>query len=197
MVMLNGQPLGRFAAQRTDRHRLAVQYVFQNPYGSLNPRRTIRQILEQPLRHVPPGSQRDPLTRVLDRVSLSAAMLDRYPRQLSGGQRQRVAIARALIVEPELLVCDEVTSALDVSVQAVIMRLLDDLRQQGLSMLFVTHNLGLVRSIAQDIAVMASGKIVEYGPTPKVLAKPSSPEAAALLAALPRLETERAAGLQE
>jgi peptide/nickel transport system ATP-binding protein len=188
-VMLNGHALGRSAAQRTDRQRLAVQYVFQNPYGSLNPRRTIRRILQQPLRHLPPGSQPDPLTRVLDRVSLSAALLDRYPHQLSGGQRQRVAIARALVVEPDLLVCDEVTSALDVSVQAVILRLLDDLRQQGLSMLFVTHNLGLVRSIAQDIAVMASGQIVEYGPAPEVLAKPSSPQTAALLAALPRLES--------
>jgi peptide/nickel transport system ATP-binding protein len=194
-VKLNGQVLGRGAAQRTDRQRLAVQYVFQNPYGSLNPRRNIRRILEQPLRHLPPGSQRDPLTRVLDRVSLSPSVLERYPHQLSGGQRQRVAIARALIVEPELLVCDEVTSALDVSVQAVIMRLLDDLRQEGLAMLFVTHNLGLIRSIAQDVAVMASGKIVEYGAAPDVLAQPSSPEAAALLAALPRLETGGAKGV--
>jgi len=193
-VMLDGQPLGRSAPQRTDRQRRAVQYIFQNPYGSLNPRRTIRRILEQPLRHLPPGGQRDPLTRALDRVSLPATVLDRYPHQLSGGQRQRVAIARALILEPELLVCDEVTSALDVSVQAVIMRLLDDLRQQGLSMLFVTHNLGLVPSIAQDVVVMASGQVVESGQAPAVLARPSSPETAALLAALPRLEAEGAAG---
>ncbi len=193
-VTLDGHVLGRSAARRTDRQRLAVQYIFQNPYGSLNPRRTIRRILEQPLRHLPPGGQRDPLTRVLDRVSLPASMLDRYPHQLSGGQRQRVAIARALIVEPELLVCDEVTSALDVSVQAVIMRLLEDLRQQGLSMLFVTHNLGLVPSIAQDVVVMASGQVVEFGPAPAVLGKPSSPVTAALLAALPRLETDGATG---
>jgi peptide/nickel transport system ATP-binding protein len=191
-VVLDGRTLGRSARERTDQQRRSVQYVFQNPYGSLNPRRTIRRILEQPMRYVPPNSEADPLARVLGQVSLPTAILDRYPHQLSGGQRQRVAIARALVVGPSLLVCDEVTSSLDVSVQAVIVRLLDGLRQQGLSLLFVTHNLGLVPSVAQEVAVMAAGRIVEYGPVSDVLRAASARETVALLAALPRLGSENA-----
>jgi peptide/nickel transport system ATP-binding protein len=114
----------------------------------------------------------------------------RYPHELSGGQRQRVAIARALIVDPKLLVCDEVTSALDVSVQAVIIELLDQLRRdRQLSMLFVTHNLALVHSVADEIAVILDGRIVERGPVDRVLTQPSSQETQTLLANVPRLAT--------
>ena len=127
---------------------------------------------------------------MLDRVSLAASYVDRYPDQLSGGERQRVAIARALVVSPAILVCDEVTSALDVSVQAAIVELLAELqRELGLAMLFVTHNLPLVRSIAQRVAVMSAGRIVELGPVERVLHSPSDDYTQRLLADTPSLET--------
>ena len=153
-----------------------IQYIFQNPYGSLNPRRTIGQIVRQPVDLFGTGSGREAdklVGEMLERVSLTAAYAERYPDQLSGGERQRVAIARALVCEPAVLVCDEVTSALDVSVQAAIVELLAELqRDLGLSMLFVTHNLPLVRSIAQRVAVMNEGRIVELGAVDSVLFEP-------------------------
>ena len=127
---------------------------------------------------------------MLDRVSLAKSYVDRYPDQLSGGERQRVAIARALVVSPAVLVCDEVTSALDVSVQAAIVELLGQLqRELGLAMLFVTHNLPLVRSIAQRVAVMSAGRIVELGPVEQVLQSPRDDYTQRLLADTPSLET--------
>src|SRR5207244_3367692 len=147
-----------------------------NPYGSLNPRQTIGQIIGQPLRVFGTASGREADRRVaemLERVSLTAAYARQYPDQLSGGERQRVAIARALVCEPDVLVCDEVTSALDVSVQAAIVDLLGALQREfGLAMLFVTHNLPLVRSIAQRVAVMSKGRIVELGNVDRVLHAP-------------------------
>ena len=126
---------------------------------------------------------------MLERVSLSADYAGRYPDQLSGGERQRVAIARALVCEPDVLICDEVTSALDVSVQAAIVELLGALqRDLGLAMLFVTHNLPLVRSIAQRVAVMSAGRIVELGPVDQVLMDPSDDYTRRLLADTPSLE---------
>ena len=167
------------ARARTAAAREAIQYVFQNPYSSLNPRRSIEESIAQPLhytRSIPaaPRSTAASATR-WTACRCSAAVRRRFPHELSGGQRQRVAIARALIVEPRLLVCDEVTSALDVSVQAVVIELLDELRRRrGLSMLFVTHNLALVHSVADEIAVIQEGRIVERGPVERVLARPTS-----------------------
>jgi len=130
---------------------------------------------------------------MLQKVSLSAGYARRYPDQLSGGERQRVAIARALISSPSILVCDEVTSALDVSVQAAIVELLGQLqRDLGLSMVFVTHNLPLVRSIAQKVAVLSEGSIVEYGETAQMLANPQQPYTRQLIANTPSLETAAA-----
>src|SRR5205823_10776322 len=148
------------------------------PYSSLNPRKTIGQIVGQPLRLFFDARGADAHRRVveaLDRVALSSSVVDRYPHQLSGGDRQRVAIARALVANPALLICDEVTSALDVSVQAAIVDLLAELqREMQLSLLFVTHNLALIRTIAQEAAGMSAGRIVEYGKVDTVLDAPQA-----------------------
>jgi peptide/nickel transport system ATP-binding protein len=193
LISLRGQPLADSARLRTREDRQAIQYVFQNPYGSLNPRKTIGQIVRQPLGvfGTATGAAADKqVEEMLDRVSLASSYVDRYPDQLSGGERQRVAIARALVVSPAILVCDEVTSALDVSVQAAIVELLAELqRELGLAMLFVTHNLPLVRSIAQRVAVMSAGRIVELGPVEQVLQSPRDDYTQRLLADTPSLET--------
>jgi peptide/nickel transport system ATP-binding protein len=191
-ISLAGAELARSARARPAAAREAIQYVFQNPYSSLNPRRSIAESIAQPLHYIEEHPDRAEIdrrvTRALDSVSLSPAVRRRFPHELSGGQRQRVAIARALIVEPRVLVCDEVTSALDVSVQAVIIELLDTLRRsRGLSMLFVTHNLALVHSVADQIAVVQDGEIVEHGSVEQVLSSPSSDETRALVANVPRL----------
>jgi peptide/nickel transport system ATP-binding protein len=169
-----------------------IQYVFQNPYGSLNPRHTVGQTIRQPLEvfKKAAGSKADSIVvEMLDRVSLPSTYAHRYPDQLSGGERQRVAIARALACEPSILICDEVTSALDVSVQASIVELLAALqRDLGLAMLFVTHNLPLVRSIAQRVAVMSHGKIIELDGVDQILERPAEPYTRRLLADTPSLE---------
>ncbi|HEX3630104.1 MAG TPA: ABC transporter ATP-binding protein [Candidatus Dormibacteraeota bacterium] len=191
-IAYKGTPLAAVARARPREIRRSIQYVFQNPYGSLNPRRTIRQIISQPL-EIFGNVKRDQVDRrvaeMLERVSLTASYANRFPDQLSGGERQRVAIARALICEPSILICDEVTSALDVSVQAAIVELLHGLqRDLGLAMLFVTHNLPLVRSIAQRVAVMSKGRIVELGAVSDILETPKDPYTSRLLADTPSLE---------
>jgi peptide/nickel transport system ATP-binding protein len=191
-ITLNGAPLAMSARNRTREHRRMIQYVFQNPYGSLNPRRTIGNIIRQPLEifgHMKGNAADKKVAEMLDRVALTGAFAARFPDQLSGGERQRVAIARALVCEPSVLVCDEVTSALDVSVQAAIVELLASLqRDLGLSMLFVTHNLPLVRSIAQRVAVMSEGRIVELGSVEQILESPVNPYTRRLLSDTPSLE---------
>jgi peptide/nickel transport system ATP-binding protein len=193
-ILLRGEPLALTSRGRPREVRRAIQYVFQNPYGSLNPRRTIGQIVRQPIDLF--GGVDDPDARVgemLERVSLTARYADRFPDQLSGGERQRVAIARALVCGPSVLVCDEVTSALDVSVQAAIVELLAELqRDLGLAMLFVTHNLPLVRSIAGRVAVMSSGRIVELGTVESVIHSPADEYTRRLLADTPTLESASA-----
>jgi peptide/nickel transport system ATP-binding protein len=201
-IALGGAGLPRAARQRSSETRRRIAYIFQNPYGSLNPRQTIGQIVGQPLRVFGIASGREADRRIadmLERVSLTAAYARRYPDQLSGGERQRVAIARALVCDPSVLICDEVTSALDVSVQAAIVELLGSLqRDLGLSMLFITHNLPLVRSIAQRVAVLSQGDIVELGETERVLTDPQQPYTRQLLADTPSLETATAeAGADE
>jgi peptide/nickel transport system ATP-binding protein len=189
-ILLNGAPLADAARDRPREQRRTIQYVFQNPYGSLNPRRTIGHILRQPLELFGHAKNADAkVAEMLDRVSLSASYAHRYPDQLSGGERQRVAIARALVCDPQVLICDEVTSALDVSVQAAIVELLASLqRDLGLAMLFVTHNLPLVRSIAQRVAVMSHGRIVELGGVDEILGSPSDEYTKRLLSDTPSLE---------
>jgi peptide/nickel transport system ATP-binding protein len=191
-VSLAGQRLAAAARRRSRESRRLIQYVFQNPYASLNPRRTVGQTIARQLELFFPDIGRDVGRRVaecLERVALSEAAMNRFPDQLSGGERQRVAIARALAAEPALLVCDEVTSALDVSVQAAIVDLLADLRSQmGLSILFITHNLALIRTIADRVCVMTNGRIVESGTVADVFERPSAEYTRQLLANTPSIE---------
>jgi len=198
-IRLGDKQLETAARSRSTESRRQIQYIFQNPYGSLNPRKTVGETVGQPLAIFGLASGREAQQRVgemLEQVSLSASYARRYPDQLSGGERQRVAIARALISSPSILICDEVTSALDVSVQAAIVELLGSLqRELGLSMVFVTHNLPLVRSIAQKVAVLADGNIVEYGETAAVLANPQQPYTRELIANTPSLETATGAAV--
>jgi peptide/nickel transport system ATP-binding protein len=196
-MSFRGKPLPPGSRARDADTRREIQYVFQSPYNSLNPRKTISQIIEQPLRHFfsTGGSDgRGKVRAALDRVQLSTTCLDRYPHQLSGGERQRVAIARALVAEPQLLVCDEVTSALDVSVQAAIIDVLAELqRELHIGLLFVTHNLALIRTLSQEVAVMNEGRIVERGLVDNVLDAPKADYTRKLLSDTPSLEAALAA----
>jgi peptide/nickel transport system ATP-binding protein len=177
--------------------RARVQIVFQDPYGSLDPRLRVEQTLDEGMCSLRPqwdaAERSSRIDRLLEEVGLPIDARRRYPHQFSGGQRQRVAIARALSVEPELLVCDEPTSALDVSVQAQVLNLLRELQaRRGLACLFITHNLAVVETMADEVAVMYLGRIVERGPVDRVLAAPAHPYTRALLAAVPRLDRDRA-----
>jgi len=174
---------------RTDQRK--IQMVFQDPYSSLNPRLTVGGMLHELLRvhHVVPGTEVESYTReLLGLVGLGEEAVHAYPRQFSGGQRQRVAIARALALRPELLVADEPVSALDVSVQATILNLLQDLRAElGLTLLLISHNLAVVRHLCDRIAVMYLGRIIEVAPTETLFASPQHPYTQGLLAAIPRM----------
>jgi peptide/nickel transport system ATP-binding protein len=190
-IALHGGPLAHRARDRPRLTLKQIQCVFQNPYTSLNPRKTVGQIVAEPVARflgLPRREQTGRVVAALDDVSLGSGFLARYPDQLSGGERQRVAIARALVVEPDLLVCDEVTSALDVSVQAVIVELLRTVTaRRHLAMIFITHNLALVRSVAQFAVVLRQGQVVEAGPAGQVLSRPGSDYTARLMADVPRL----------
>lgn len=169
-------------------HRRALQMVFQDPYASLNRRMTIRAILEEPLRvhDVPRDTWDSRIEWLLDTVGLPKSAQESYPHAFSGGQRQRIGIARALAVDPEFLVADEPVSALDVSVQAQVLNLLSDLKQDlGLAMLFIAHDLAVVRHIADRVMVMYLGQIVEEGPVDQLFANPVHPYTEALLSAVP------------
>jgi peptide/nickel transport system ATP-binding protein len=190
-VALHGAPLARAARDRPKQALRQIQCVFQNPYTSLNPRKTVGQIVAEPLPRllgIPRAQQAARVAAALEDVALGAGAAARYPDQLSGGERQRVAIARALVAEPDLLVCDEITSALDVSVQAVIVELLRAAAaQRKLAMIFITHNLALARGMAQSAVVLRDGAVVEAGPAEQVLARPATRYTARLLADVPKL----------
>ena len=195
-VRLNGAMLAHRARGRLPDQRREIQYVFQSPYASLNPRHTIAQSVATPLRVFFGLGRREARGRVeelLERVRLSSSAADKYPDQLSGGERQRVAVARALAAEPSVIICDEITSALDVSVQAAIVQMLARLQREiGLSLLFITHDLALVRTVSDRVAVMSSGEIVESGVTDEVFADPRAPYTRRLLDDTPDLKLDPA-----
>ncbi len=181
-IFMEGMPINEVDIRQIARH---VQPVFQDPYSSLNPRKTIESIVSLPLKVHNIGdaeSQRKRVEEVLEMCEMPKRLVHSYPSQLSGGQRQRVAIARALVMKPEILVCDEPTSALDVSVQAHILNLLQDLRDElNLTYVFISHNLAVVEHLADTVAVMYLGRLIEYGPKDQIFNDPKHPYTRALL----------------
>ena len=192
-IVYLGNRIDGFDSKRMRPLRRDMQIVFQDPYGSLSPRLSIGQIIEEGLLTQtptpPPEDRRNRVARALHEVGLDPAMLDRYPHEFSGGQRQRIAIARALVLEPKFLILDEPTSALDVSVQAQIVDLLRDLQERHkLAYLFISHDLKVVRALANEVIVLRHGKVVEKGPARELFANPKTPYTKALLAAAFELE---------
>ena len=168
-----------------------VQMIFQDPFSSLNPRQTIAEILTAPLvaRGVKYNDAETRAKELLERVSIPAGALQKFPHEFSGGQRQRLCIARSLMVSPKILLCDEVTSALDVSVQAQILHLLDDLRNEyGLSILFISHDMQVVRALSDEVLVMYFGHVVERGIADEVLTNPQHEYTQKLLASVPTIK---------
>ncbi|WP_262701308.1 MULTISPECIES: ATP-binding cassette domain-containing protein [Streptomyces] len=183
-ILLDGTDIAGLPERRLRPLRKRVQMVFQDPYGSLDPHLTAEEIVAEPLRlnGMRSGAERARRAAALiDQVGLPAGALQRRPAEFSGGQRQRIGIARALASGPELLVCDEATSALDVSVQAQVLQLLRELQtERGLAYIVISHNLGVVREISSEVVVMRAGRIIESGPTGRVLSAPAEPYTRAL-----------------
>jgi len=194
-VTLNGTDIFAFRGKALQDYRRAVQVVFQDPQESLNPRHTVLDLITEAMlvhKLTTRENRRAIATRLLEEVGLAGDFLDRYPHAFSGGQRQRICIARALALNPKILICDEAVSALDLSVRAQVLNLLQDLKERhGMSYLFITHDIGVVQHLADRIAVMNAGKVVEYGPAEHVLNNPQHDYTKTLLAAVPTLRKQK------
>ena len=190
----NGVEVGRASGAALAAFRANVQVVFQDPFSSLNPRHTVEKIISAPLRYQgirPPQGSRVLVRELMERVGLNPDHAQRYPAQFSGGQAQRIGIARALAVSPKLVICDEAVSALDVSVQAKVINLLNELQADlGLSYVFIAHDLAVVRQIADTVAVMSRGRIVEQGDRDAIFGAPQHAYTRTLLAAVPQINPE-------
>jgi peptide/nickel transport system ATP-binding protein len=196
-VRVNGERLQDLDAKQRLAARLNVQMVFQDPFGSLNPRLRVSRIVGEAARlHglTDRAGEDEYVSAQLRRAGLDPALRHRYPHQFSGGQRQRIGIARALAVKPQMLVCDEAVAALDVSIQAQILNLFMDLRDElGLAYLFISHDLGVIEHLSDRVAVMYLGRIVESAPVAELFARPNHPYTQALLAEIPRITQRRTA----
>jgi len=187
-VVFEGRDISKLGARALRPLRREMQMVFQDPYASLNPRKRVGSIIGTPLKihGVPKSERRQRVQELLERVGLSPEHYNRFPHEFSGGQRQRIGVARALALSPKLIVADEPVSALDVSIQAQMLNLLDDLqRELGLTYIFIAHDLGVVRHVSNRIAVMYLGKLVELSPAEELYQRPIMPYTEALLSAVP------------
>ncbi|MFC6649878.1 ABC transporter ATP-binding protein [Paenibacillus rhizoplanae] len=188
-IMFGGTDVRSLNTEQLRRFRTDMQMVFQDPYASLDPRWTVQRILEEPLRthgSAPAGELRSRVEQLMEVVGLSPYQALRFPHEFSGGQRQRIGIARALALNPKFIVCDEPVSALDVSIQAQVLNLMQDLQEQyGLTYMFISHDLSVVKFISDRVAVMYLGRIVELAPTKALFAKPLHPYTQALMSAVP------------
>ncbi|MET3576521.1 ABC transporter ATP-binding protein [Bhargavaea ullalensis] len=194
-VVFNGDDLTQLSKSDMRKHRKDLQIIFQDPYASINPRQTVSDVLDEAMtiqNVLPKRERRQRIIELLETVGLNAAQADRYPHEFSGGQRQRIGIARALSVNPKLIICDEAVSALDVSIQAQVLNLLDELQEEyNLTYLFISHDLGVVRHISDRVIVMYVGKIVEIGDKHSIFDNPKHPYTKALLSAIPVPDPDR------
>ena len=188
-IVYEGKDITKYTPDQMMEYRRKMQLIFQDPFASLNPRKTIMQSVEAPLdlsHDIPKAERRERVIKMLDVVGLGEKYLNKYPHELSGGQRQRIVIARALINNPEMVVCDEPVSALDVSIQAQIINLLKQLQKDfGFTYLFISHDLSVVEHISDTVGVMYLGSMVEYADTDKIFAHPLHPYTEALFSAIP------------
>ncbi|MEL6690106.1 MAG: ATP-binding cassette domain-containing protein, partial [Pseudomonadota bacterium] len=188
----DGQDITKLDNEGVSAYRRQIQMIFQDPYSSLNPRMKVGDIVAEPLLHhrlLPSGEVKPRVRELLDRVGLASDAHNKYPHEFSGGQRQRISIARALATQPRFLICDEPTSALDVSIQAQILNILKDLQEHlGLTMLFISHDLPVVRQMCDRVGVMRHGKLVEVAETSELFEAPKDPYTRELLSLMPKLE---------